>query len=123
MRDLGTKVLCIGHTLCLTTDDPYMEVFVEDLRSTEALSIGRTEVDILRGVEAQGSTGAEDSCLDGGVLIEASPDKEAPEIVLPLYLSELASIAYHLTERWGEGEWVGTKVEAILQRLLGLPLS
>ena len=91
-----------------------MEVFVEDLWSTEALSIGSTEIDILRGVEAQGSTGTEDSCLDGGVLIEASPDEEAPEIILPLYLSELASVAYHLTERWGEGEWVGTKVEAIL---------
>ena len=123
MRDLRTKVFCIGHTLCLATDDSYMEVFVEDLRSTEALSISSTEVDILRGVEAQGSTRAEDSCLDGGVLIEASTDEEAPEIILPLYLSELASIAYHLTKRRGEGEWIGTKVEAILQRLLGLPLS
>ena len=40
MRDLRAKVLCIGDTLCLTTDDPYMKVLIEDLWSTEALSIG-----------------------------------------------------------------------------------
>ena len=57
MGDLRTKVLSIGHTLCLTTDDPDVKVFVKDLRSTEALGIGSADVDILRGVVAQGSTG------------------------------------------------------------------
>ena len=121
--DLRTKVLSIGHTLCFTTYDPDVKVFVKDLRCTEALGIGSADVDILRGVVAQGSTGAEDSLLDGGVLIETRAEQDAPAVVLPFDLGELAGVAYDLTQGRGEGDGVSAEVEAIADGLLGLPFS
>ena len=52
VRNLGTEVIGIGHTLSFTTDDTDVQVFVKDLRSTEALGIGRTDIEVLRGVVA-----------------------------------------------------------------------
>ena len=121
--DLRTKVLSIGHTLCLATDDPDVKVFVKDLRSTEALGIGSADVDILRGVVAQGSAGAEDSLLDGGVLIETRAEQDAPAVVLPFDLGELAGVTDDLTQGGGEGDGVSAEVEAIGDGLLGLPFS
>ena len=106
-----------------TTDDPDVKVFVKDLRSTEALGIGSADVDILRGVVAQGSAGAEDSLLDGGVLIEMRAEQDAPAVVLPFDLGELAGVTDDLAQGRGEGGGVSAEVEAIADGLLGLPFS
>ena len=71
VRDLRAEVISIGHALSFTTDDTDVQVFVKDLRGTEALGIGCTDVEVLRGIVAQGSSWAEDGLLYSRVLIEA----------------------------------------------------
>ena len=52
-----------------------------------------------------GSAGAEDSLLDGGVLIETRAEQDAPAVVLPFDLGELAGVADDLTAGQGRGRW------------------
>ena len=123
MRDLRTEVISIGHALSFTTDDTDVQVFVKDLRGTEALGIGCTDVEVLRGIVAQGSSWAEDGLLYSRVLIEARTEQEAPTVVLPFDLGKLAGVANNLAQGRGEGCGGSTQVKAFALRLFRFPFS
>lgn len=75
-----------------------MQILVECLRSTESVSIGEAQVNVLGRVETQVGTWREDDVVHKVVLVQTASKEKAPLLVLSLVLEKETSDVHILLE-------------------------